>query len=488
MTTSRLWIRNGTVMTGAGPHPADVLVHGETITAVLGREAPAAARPEGMNAESDPAAAPPPDLADFRDAETVDATGLWVLPGGVDAHVHFGMPVRPGVRSLGWRESSTGALLGGTTTIIDFANPDRGETLDATVDRWLRAAEGECLCDYGLHVTLPDAKPERLAELPGLVARGFPTFKAFLAYKGRLMLTPAELEQVAVAVRDAGGRLLVHAEDGEAIAQAEAQHIQTGRTGPEWFPATHPPVTESRAVDLALAIAARTRCPLTLVHLSVADAVERVARARLDPARPDGALAAEACSHHLFRSASLYRSGRDDALRAILSPPLRSPSDGAALQAGLASGDIDLISSDHCEFPLALKRQEGLHGFPMVPNGTGGVAERLIVSYTMGVKQDGLTPARWVAVCCELPALLNGLAGRKGRLAPGHDADIVLFDPAATGTRLPIGPGDPLARLWTGAEWCGDVRQVWRRGVAVVKPGVRSVEAGRGEWLARRFG
>ncbi len=474
MAVNRLWIRQGTVVTGEGLLAADVFVRDATITAVLRRDGP------GAGASS-------PELDDFQGAETIDATGLWILPGGVDAHVHFGMPVRPGVRSLGWRESSTCALLGGTTTVVDFANPERGESLRAAVERWRRAAQADCLCDYGLHVTVPDARPERLAELPGLVADGCATFKAFLAYKGRLMLAPTELATLAAAVRDAGGRLLVHAEDGEAIAQAEAQHIHTGRTGPEWFPASRPPTTEVRAVETVLEIAARTRCPMTLVHLSVAQSVDRVRMFRQGRDAPAGLVAAETCLHHVFRSATLYRSGRDDALRAICSPPLRSPADGVALMAGLADGTLDQLASDHCEFPLAVKRHEGLHGFPMVPNGTGGVGERLIVAYTLGVKKGGLSPAHWVRVCCERPAELAGLGHRKGRVEAGRDADLVLFDPAAEGTRLPIGPGDPLARLWSGTDWRGAVRQVLRRGVAVVRPGVRWTEPEQGEFLPRRY-
>ncbi len=485
MSAARLWIRHGTVITGEGPLAADVLVHGPAITAVLRRDGPAGGRGGPPDPARD-AGAPAPDLADFHDAETVDATGLWVLPGGVDPHVHFGMPVRPGVRSLGWRESSTSALLGGTTTVVDFASPERGESLRAAVERARRAAEGTCLCDYGLHVTVPDVRPERLAELPALVAEGCPTFKAFLAYKGRLMLTPAELATLAAAVSDAGGRLLVHAEDGEAIAQAEAQHIHTGRTGPEWFPATRPPVTEVRAVELALEVAAQASCPLTLVHLSVAESVDRVRLRKLAPDLPPDRVAAETCLHHLFRTSALYRSGRDDALRAICSPPLRSPADGSALLAGLADGTLDQLATDHCEFPLEVKRQEGLHGFPMVPNGTGGVGERLVVSYTLGVRKGGLSPAAWVRTCCERPAVLAGLGHRKGRVAPGLDADLVLFDPEASGTRLPIGPGHPQARLWDGADWRGAVRQVYRRGVPVVRPGVRSLEQGHGEFLTRR--
>ncbi len=472
------WIRNGSLVTGEGVRPADLLLRGEKIVAVV-------SRPGG-------APLPPPvagdDFPELRDAESIDAAGLWVLPGGVDAHVHCGLPLRPGVRSLDWRESTTCALLGGTTTVIDFVTPARGEALLAALDRRLAEAEAESRCDFGLHATVSEVTPARLAELPALVARGCPTFKAYLAYKGRLMITPADLERLMLAVRDAGGRLLLHAEDGETVAAAEAALIQKGRTGPEHFPHSRPATAELRAVETALALAERTACPLTIVHLSLAETLAMTQRTRTAAQDQAGGLAVEACPHHLYQTAALYKSDPDSALRAVLSPPLRSPGDAEALRDGLTSGAVDLLSSDHCEFPLELKRREAPHGFPSIPNGTGGVGERLIVSYTLGVARGGLDPALWVRACCERPAALNGLAGRKGVLAAGADADLVLFDPQARGTRLPIGPGDPQARLWSGAGWLGAIHHVLRRGRRVVRPGMRGVDDSRGAFLARRLG
>ncbi|MFH1843661.1 MAG: amidohydrolase family protein [bacterium] len=215
MEPKELWIRNGLVLTGTGFAAADVAIVGEKITAVVVRdETPGETSilPPVATLRSTP---PTPPLPTTGDQPTeVDATGLWVLPGGVDAHVHFGMPLRPGCCSLGWRESSEAALLGGTTTVIDFANPERGESVNAAVERWLQRAEPDCLCDFGLHATITEASKGCLAELPSLVARGVPTFKGFLAYKDRLMLTASAMERLMRAVAGCGGKLLVQPKTG----------------------------------------------------------------------------------------------------------------------------------------------------------------------------------------------------------------------------------------------------------------------------------
>ena len=424
------------------------------------------------------AVAPTGELAAPAGAAVVEAHGLWLLPGGVDPHVHFGMPLRDGIASRGWRDSSAAALLGGTTTVVDFANPEPGEPLPAAVQRWRTAAAPDCLCDYALHVTVIDATDARLAEIAALAAAGLPTFKAFLAYKGRLMLEPERMRRVMAAVRDAGGRLLVHAEDGELNAARERRLLDTGRIGPEWHPAAHPPESETAAVATALELAADTGCPLTVVHLSTAGGLARILAARAEGRD----VLTEVTIQHLLLTEHWYRAGFDQALAAIMSPPLRTAADNAALLAGLQSGDIGWITTDHCEFPLAVKRQAAAAGFPAVPNGAAGVGERLLVTYTELVVPGHLSPADWVRLCCEAPARHAGLGDRKGRVAPGLDADLVLFDPDAVGTRLPINADHS---LWAGDRWRGAVRHVWRRGEQVVRDGRLVPGVGVGRFLER---
>jgi len=455
-------IKGGTIITEDGPRPADVTIEGSTITAV-----------------AEPGQAPGDELI-------VDAAGLWVLPGGVDAHTHFGMPLGGDLSSLGWRESSEAALLGGTTTIIDFANPAVGEPLSEAVAKWRGMADGAILCDYGLHVTVTDVSADRLAEIPALVRQGLVTFKGFLAYKGRLMLSLGEMKRLMEAVHQAGAMLLVHAEDGEMNAAAEKVLLDTGRTAAIWHPLAHPDESEEKAVAEILDLATDTGCSLTIVHMSLGRSLELLKMARINKGQ-SSILFGEVCLHHLFADSGLYKAGHRAALAAICSPPLRAAGNGDDLLAGLVAGDLDLLSTDHCEFPLSVKSTAAGGGFPRVPNGCGAVGERMVVSHTLAVATGKMEPARWIEACCRRPAEMMGLGGRKGQLAPGFDADIVLFDPHAEYRWEPLGASDRAGSLWAGLPVTGLVRDVWLRGRKVVADGKLTLDQPGGEFLPRRL-
>ncbi len=419
----------------------------------------------------------------------LDATNRWILPGAVDAHTHFGMPLSDGLNSLGWRESSEAALLGGTTTIIDFANPSMGQPLPVAVARWQEAAEHRCLCDYGLHVTVVDTSEERLAEIPLLVAAGLPTFKGFLAYKGRLMLEAERLRLLMAAVQEAGAMLLVHAEDGEMNAEAEGVLRDTGRIGPRWHPLAHPERSEEKAVAEAAAMALETDCPLLLVHLSLAASLDRLqdARTRRDHQGKSTLLLGELCLHHLLADEGIYEAGHRAALAAICSPPLRSAGNHKPLGLGLAKGHLDLLSTDHCEFDLKTKSAAAAGGFHCVPNGCSGVGERLVLSHTHLVARGIMTPQRWIQVISEAPARIMGLGFRKGRLAAGYDADLVIFDPEPEYRWEPLAQSDRAGSLWTGIPAKGKVQDVWLRGQQVVQNGRLVQEQPGGIFLPRRL-
>ncbi|MBU8869249.1 MAG: amidohydrolase family protein [Gemmatimonadales bacterium] len=469
-------ISGGTLVTSAGLKRADVVVRNHRIEAVL-RPGENTGGPQG-------------------DEPGIDATDLWVLPGAVDAHTHFGMPLGNGLTSLGWRESSEAALLGGTTTVIDFANPEREETLPSAVTRWRGMADGKIACDYGLHCTVVQASEERLAEIPGLIKAGIPTFKGFLAYKGRLMLEPPAMKSLMAAIAAAGGLLLVHAEDGQMNAEAQQVLTDTGRTAPRWHPLAHPPESEVRAVSQALEMAGKTGCQLEIVHASLGQTAELVGSTRKSrqaeaAVRSTGSdrrrLLCEVCLHHLFADDRLYEAGHKAALAATCSPPLRLNENKAILLEKLATGEIDFLSTDHCEFDLKTKSAAAAGGFPSVPNGCGGVGERLVVSHTLAVVNGKLSPERWVEAVASQPAELMGLTGRKGRLEPGYDADIVLFDPRPKYRWEPLGQSDRAGSLWAGLPVQGAVRDVWLRGSQVVAGGRMIAGEPGGLFLERRF-
>jgi dihydropyrimidinase len=453
-------IQGGTIITRDGPQRAELELRGDKIAAI---HAAGTVPPRGI--------------------PVIDATDLWVLPGGVDAHTHFGMPLACGVRSLGWRPSSEAALLGGTTTVIDFANPEPGEPLSAAVSRWRKRADIQVLCDYGLHCTVVEASAERLAEIPPLVAEGVPTFKGFLAYKGRLMLEPPAMADLMRAVKAAGALLLVHAEDGQLNAVAQDILLNAGRIGPRYHPLAHPDRSETEAVTQVLAMALETGCPLEIVHISLVRSAELLAEAQA--ANPAATLIGEVCLHHLLAEAGLYESGFEPALAAICSPPLRSADDCSGLRGALARGEIDLLSTDHCEFALKTKSTAAAGGFHKVPNGCGGVGERLVFSHTHLVAAGLMEPGAWVEALADRPAQLMGLKGRKGRLEPGHDADVVLFDPGARYRWQPLGQSDTAGSLWAGQEVIGAVRQVWLRGRQVVEGGRLVMDQPGGIFLPR---
>ncbi len=455
-------IVGGKIITPDGLQPADLRVCGDQIEAVT----------------------PPGQLPAPAGEETeFDASRKWLLPGAVDAHTHFGMPLGNGITSLGWRPSSEAALLGGTTTVVDFANPEPGEPLTSAVQRWRAAADNTCLCDFGLHCTVTDTSAERLDEIPDLVAAGIPTFKGFLAYKGRLMLTSDQMKALMVAVQAAGGMLLVHAENGEMNDNAQRQLVAAGRTAPRWHPAAHPPQSEVSAVRLALALAQQSSCPLTIVHTSLEASLQSLRRTR--QGTPTADVYGEVCLHHLAADDSQYELGPEKALAAICSPPLRANQNTRSLLAGLSAGDLDLLSTDHCEFPLSVKLKAAAGGFPKVPNGCGGVGERLTLAYTLAVANGAMTPWRWQEVCCRKPAEIMGLSSHKGYLQPGFDADIVAFNPRDRYPWQPLGSSDVAGNIYAGTPAVGKVTDVWLRGQQMVASGKLLNNLEPGQFISR---
>jgi dihydropyrimidinase len=359
----------------------------------------------------------------------IDATGMLVLPGAIDEHVHLQMPVGEFSSSDDFYTGTVAAACGGTTTIIDFVEPEPGQALlEALADRRAEA-DGKVAIDYGLHMTLSRADDGTLAEVPNSIRAGAASFKLYMAYEG-LRLDDGELLRALAALRRHGGRTLVHAENHHAIAYLTALALAEGRTGPENHPLTRPDHMEAEAIHRLLALAHVTGTPLVLAHLSCALGLEAVRAAR---ARGQSVWI-ETCPQYLLLDEQEYRRPGFEGAKFVMAPPPRTEYDRAALWGGLASGEVDTVATDHCPFFFESQKTRGRDDFSRIPGGGPGIETRLALLYTHGVLTGRLTLERWVEVCCTAPARRFGLAPRKGTLSVGSDADVVIFDPQRQAT------------------------------------------------------
>ena len=393
----RKLIRNGTVVTATECFAADVLVE-DGIIAAIG---------QGLGAE-----------------EVIDASGLLVMPGGIDVHTHMELPVAGTVSADDFFTGTVAAAHGGTTTIIDFAEPADGQSLRAALEARVAAARPKVVVDYGLHMTIKRADEPTLTEMAALVEAGVTSFKCYMAYAG-LMLDDEALYKVLERSQRVGGRVSVHAENGHIIRHLVAKHVAEGKLTPVWHARSHPPEMEAEAVGRALDLAHLAKASLYVVHVSAASSLARIRAAQAQ----GSTVWAETCPQYLVLSQELYEEPGLGATRYVMSPPLRTRSDQAALWRGLGTGSVQTVATDHCPFNLHGQKDAGRENFSLIPNGVGGVETRLPLLYHHGVNAGRISVNRFVDLVATTPARLFGLAGRKGCVAPGFDADIVLWDP-----------------------------------------------------------
>ena len=434
-----LVIAGGTVVTPGGVVRADVGVQGERIVA-LG-----------------------PDL---EGKVTVDAGGCLVLPGAVDPHVHLQMALGGRVSSDDFADGTIAAACGGTTTVIDFVDPQPGQgLLDALAQRRAEA-DGRVAIDYGLHMTIPTwhaADAAALAEVPHVMAAGCATFKLYQAYP-RMILDDAALLTVMQTVARYGGRVVLHSEVGPVLDVLRSQALAAGHTAPIWHERTRPARLEATAVQRAVELARLAGCPLHVFHVGCAATVAELERARPKGSRRGMDVSAETCPQYLLLTADEHLDGPEGELY-VCAPPLRHPADQQTLWAALGDGRLAMVSTDHCPWTRAEKAQPD---FAAVPGGVPSIEARLSLVYHYGVATGRLTPEQWVQVCCAAPAAWMGL-GAKGQLLPGFDADVVVFDPAATRTITPSSLHETAG--WTpydGRTVTGWPTTVLRRGQVVV--------------------
>ena len=453
-----LLIRGGTVVNADTGRRADVLVEGEAIAAV------------GENLEAP------------TGAEIVDAGGALVMPGGVDPHTHMELLFMGSVSADDFEWGTKAALSGGTTTIVDFCIPGAGQSLTDAYRDW-RAKSEKAAGDYSYHLAITSWSDGTAAEMGEIVNRhGVNSFKHFMAYKGALMVDDDVLFRSFKRIAELGGIAMVHAENGDVVAQMQEDFVSAGKTGPEFHAYSRPPEVEGEAAHRAITIADLAGCPLYIVHTSSKPAHDAIARARAEGKRVFG----EPLIQHLVLDESDYHHPDwDHAAQRVMSPPFRAKHHQESLWTGLQAGSLQVVATDHCSFTIEQKRM-GRNDFRLIPNGTGGLEDRMPVLWSAGVNTGRLTPTEFVAVTSANAARIYNMYPQKGVIQPGADADIVLWDPAATKT---ISAKAQVSRIeynvFEGWELAGLPAKVFLRGKLAAENGEVRAERGGGRFVHR---
>ena len=458
-------IKGGTVVSATGADPAEVLIDGEQVTAVL---------------------SPGSDIAVAAEqgAEVVDATGRLVVPGGVDVHTHMELPFGGTFASDTFETGTRAAAWGGTTTIVDFAVQKTGENVRECLDAWMAKAEGNCAVDYGFHMVIGGVDNDSLKEMDLLVNEGITSFKLFMAYPGVFLADDGQILRAMQQAAGNGALIMMHAENGLAIDVLAEQAFERGEISPVTHGYVRRKELESEATHRAIQLAKVGAAPLYIVHLSASEALEQVAIARDDGMN----VFAETCPQYLHFSLEehLNRPGFEGAAY-VCSTPLRSRAEGHQddLWKGLRTNDLAVVSTDHCPFCMKEQKELGLNDFRAIPNGIGGVEHRMDMIY-QGVVTGEIGLARWVELCATTPARMMGLYPRKGIIAPGSDADIVIYDPDRQWT---ISVDNHHMNMdhsaYESVKVTGHVDTVFSRGSKIVDGGSYLGRAGDGQYLQR---
>jgi dihydropyrimidinase len=467
-------ITGGTVVSATGRLAADVLIDGERIVALI---AP----------QSEPFGGPM--TADI----TIDASGRYLFPGGVDAHTHMEMPFGGTFASDTFETGTRAAAWGGTTTIIDFIVQYPEQRVMDQYAAWHEKAAGNCAIDYGFHQILSDIQPESLTAMDELITEGVTSFKLFMAYKGVFLSDDGQILRAFQKGASNGAVMMMHAENGSIIDVLVEQAVTAGNTSPYYHGITRPWQAEEEATHRAIMIADLTGAPLYVVHVSAKQAVQQIAAARDRGMNVFG----ETCPQYLYLSledqlaAVSEQWGELEGAKWVCSTPLRSRHEGHQdhMWQSLRTNDIQLVSTDHCPFCMKDQKEMGRGDFSKIPNGIGSVEHRMDLLY-QGVVSGQITLERFVEITSTTPARMFGLYGRKGVIAPGADADIVVYDPAGHTTLGMDAPGrshhmNMDYSAWEGFEIDGHVDMVLSRGSVIVDAGGYVGAKGHGQYLKR---
>ncbi|MPQ92212.1 dihydropyrimidinase [Thioclava sp. JE_KL1] len=447
-------IKNGTIVTADLTYKADVLIDSGKIIEI------------GPNLKGD---------------EEIDASGCYVMPGGIDPHTHLEMPFMGTYSSDDFESGTRAALAGGTTMVVDFALPAPGEGLLEALKRWDNKST-RAHCDYSFHMAITWWSEQVFNEMKQVTERGINTFKHFMAYKGALMVNDDELYSSFKRCAELGAIPLVHAENGDVVAELSAKLLADGNNGPEGHAYSRPPQVEGEATNRAIMIADMAGVPLYVVHTSCEESHEAIRRAKMQGKRVWG----EPLIQHLTLDESEYfDKDWDHAARRVMSPPFRNKQHQDSLWAGLASGSLSVVATDHCAFSTEQKRY-GVGDFTKIPNGTGGLEDRMPMLWTYGVETGRITMNEFVAVTSTNIAKILNVYPKKGAVLVGADADLVVWDPEATKTISAKTQQSAIDyNVFEGKEVKGLPRYTLSRGVVAWADGKIQTPEGHGEFVAR---
>jgi dihydropyrimidinase len=451
-------ITHGTIINATTSQLADILIDGDTIKDVR------------------------PNIPHDTARRIIDATGMLLFPGGIDAHTHLDMPFGGTVSADDFETGTRAAAFGGTTTLIDFAIQPKGTRMRDALDTWWKKADNRATIDYGLHMIVTDLGECGLEDMDDMVREGVASFKLFMAYPGVLMVDDATIFKALTQTGKNGALICMHAENGGVIDVIVQRALAEGKTAPIYHALTRPVTAEAEAVNRAIAMAEMAGAPIYIVHLSSEDALNKVREAR-DRGLP---AFAETCPQYLLLSVEELERPNFEGAKYVFTPPLRERHHLPKLWDGLKHDHLQVVSTDHCPFCFADQKVLGKNDFTKIPNGGPGVENRLQLIYHHGVNSGKLDLNRFVEITSTAPARIFGLYPRKGVIATGSDADIVIWDPCAKYT---ISAATHHMRvdysMFEGFEVKGNARTVLSRGEVIVDQGKFHAKAGRGQYLRR---
>lgn len=453
----RTHITNGRIITATDDYMGDILIEDEEIVAVGA-------------------------LANMQADTTIDATGKYIFPGAIDVHTHMELPLPTTVGSDSFATGTIAAACGGTTTILDFANQRRGHTLAEALQTWHEKADGNAAIDYGFHMTITDLASAPEAAMDEMIAAGITTFKLLMAYPSTFMVDDETIFRVLRHAARIGGLVMVHAENGIVIDLIVREAVAAGHLSPAYHARTRPAILEAEATQRAITLATLAAAPLYVVHVSCAASLHAIANARAQGLPVWG----ETCPQYLYLNDNVYTAPGFEGAKFVCTPPMRKATDNEELWRGLQRRELQVVSTDHAPFNYAVQKELGRDDFTKIPNGLPGVEHRVILLYN-GVRRGLLDIHHFIDLVATMPAKLFGLFPRKGTIAPGSDADLVIFDPERSFT---ISAANQHQRVdytpYEGIQVQGVPETVLLRGRVIVRDGAYVGGKGGGRYLRRK--